>query len=94
MLQKKYTQKNNDTLIDVMLLLKNLWYFKKLVILGTLIATLLALFIIILFNNAPKKHNTSNYISAVLQGDLLENNDRIVAGLKSPEILKNTLTML
>ena len=94
MLQKKYTQKNNDTLIDVMLLLKNLWYFKKLVILGTLIATLLALFIIILFNNAPKKHNTSNYISAVLQGDLLENNDRIVAGLKSPEILKNTLKTL
>ena len=91
MLQKKYTKKNNDTLIDIVLLLKNWLYFKKLVIFGTLIATLLALFIVILFNNAPKKHNTSNYISAVAQGDLLKNNDRIIAGLRSTEILKNRI---
>ena len=94
MAQKKYTTKNNETFIDVELLLKNWWYFKKLVIFGSLIATLLALFIVILFNNAPLKINTSNYISAVLKGDLLVNNDRIVAGLRSAEILNKTLQTL
>ena len=93
MLKKISSTKNNDSLIDIVLLLKNWWYFKKLVIFGTLIATLLALFIIILFNNAPKKQS-SKYISAVVQGDLLGNNDRVVVGLKSPEILKNTLKTL
>ena len=94
MAQKKYTTKNNETLIDVVLLLKNWLYFKKLVIFGSLIAALLALFTVILFNNAPKKHNTSNYISAVVQGDLLANNDRIIAGLRSSEVIKNTLKNL
>ena len=94
MAQKKYTAKNNDAFIDGALLLKNWLYFKKLVIFGTLIVTLIAMFIIILFNNAPKQDNISKYISAIIQSDLLENNDRAIAGLKSPEILKKTLETL
>ena len=90
--KKKINDK--DAFVDILSLLRNWWYFKKLVIFGTLIITLLSLFIIILTNNTPKKSYKSEYVSAVVQGDLLDNNDRIIAGLTSPEIVKKTLETL
>ena len=81
---------NHDDMFDVMALIRQWWYHRKFVILGTIIITLIITFFLVLFNKALTNHN-QKYIMAILHGDLAENNSRIVAAFKSQEYLQEAI---
>ena len=83
----------NDDEIDIGQLLKKWWSFRKIIIFGTILITLLSTFILVLVNQASPNH-TIQFTRVILQGDLGENNSRIIAALNSREYIKESLDIL
>lgn len=82
-----------DDEIDISKLFKKWWSFRKLIVFGTLIITLIATFILILANEVylnKKQH----YVTAVLKGDLEDKNSLILAAFKSTPYIEEVLKIL
>lgn len=82
-----------DDEIDISKLFKKWWSFRKLIVFGTLIITLIATFILILANEVylnKKQH----YVTAVLKGDLQDKNSLILAAFKSTPYIEEVLKSL
>jgi hypothetical protein len=77
--------------IDYSLFLKKWWQYRRLVIFGTAIVSLLSLFFLVLLNQTLK---SGKYTSSILRGDLGKNNSTIIASLKSTEIIEDVLKTL
>jgi len=90
MISKKKVHIDNE-FIDILHFLKKWWYFKKLIIFGTVISTLLAAFILLLSIQTLK---SEKYISIILRGDLGTDNSIIGNALKSNKIITNVLKTL
>ena len=88
---KKFNQNNDE--IDVLEFLKKWWGFRKLVIIGTIIIGLITTFILI-FTDKIYMNNKQSYITAVLKGDLGENNSLIISAYKSQPYISETLKKL
>ena len=83
----------NDDEIDIGQLLKKWWSFRKIIIFGTILITLLSTFILVLYNQTFPNQKLQ-FTRAILQGDLGENNNRIIAALNSREYIKESLDIL
>ena len=84
---------HNSDEIDISELLKKWWSFRKLIIFGTLIISLVATFILILANEAylnKKQH----YITAVIKSDLGDKSSLILSAYKSQPYIIETLKNL
>ncbi len=88
---KKISQ--NEEEIDILELLKKWWSFRKLVFFGTIIVGLLSIFAIILSQNFFQNQK-QKYITTVLNGDLGQNNIRIISAFKSNEYIKEALNKI
>ena len=88
---KKISQ--NEEEIDILELLKKWWSFRKLVFFGTIIVGLLSIFAIILSQNLFQNQK-QKYITTVLNGDLGQNNIRIISAFKSNEYIKEALNKI
>ena len=88
---KKISQ--NEEEIDILELLKKWWSFRKLVFFGTIIVGLLSIFAIILSQNLFQNQK-QKYIITVLNGDLGQNNIRIISAFKSNEYIKEALNKI
>ena len=88
---KRYSEVEGD--IDLRQLLKQLWCNRKLIFFGTIIVALISSFILFL-SNKTFSDNKQSYVLTILNGDLGENNSRIVAALKSREYIGDTLLKL
>ena len=88
---KKISQ--NEEEIDILELLKKWWSFRKLVFFGTIIVGLLSIFAIILSQNFSQNQK-QKYITTVLNGDLGQNNIRIISAFKSNEYIKEALNKI
>ena len=88
---KKISQ--NEEEIDILELLKKWWSFRKLVFFGTIIVGLLSIFAIILSQNLFQNQK-QKYITTVLNGDLGQNNIRIISAFKSNEYIKEALNRI
>jgi len=87
-----YNIKNfNNEEIDISSLLKKSWYFRKLIVFGSLIIGALSLFILVLFNYTKE---SKNYTETIIQGDLGSKNSLIAETFKSNEIIDDTLKAL
>lgn len=83
----------NDDEIDIGQLLKKWWSFRKIIIFGTILITLLSTFILVLYNQTFPNQKLQ-FTRVILQGDLGENNNRIIAALNSREYIKESLDIL
>ena len=92
MASKKQISINEDE-IDIWQLLKKWWSFRKIIIFGTILITLLSTFILVLYNQTFPNQKLQ-FTRAILQGDLGENNNRIIAALNSREYIKESLDIL
>ena len=88
---KKINQNNDE--LDILKLLKKWWSFRKFVIFGTIIIGLIITSILI-FANKVFANKKQNYVTAVLKGDLGENNSLIVSAYKSQPYIIETLKNL
>ena len=88
---KKISQ--NEEEIDILELLKKWWSFRKLVFFGTIIVGLLSIFAIILSQNLFQNQK-QKYITTVLNGNLGQNNIRIISAFKSNEYIKEALNKI
>jgi LPS O-antigen subunit length determinant protein (WzzB/FepE family) len=73
---------HNSDEIDILELLKKWWSFRKLVIFGTLIISLIATFILILTNEAYL-NKKQNFVTAVIKSDLGDQSSLILSSYKS-----------
>ena len=83
----------SDDEIDIGQLLKKWWSFRKIIIFGTILITLLSTFILVLYNQTFPNQKLQ-FTRVILQGDLGENNNRIIAALNSREYIKESLDIL
>ena len=83
----------NDDEIDIGQLLKKWWSFRKIIIFGTILITLLSTFILVLYNQTFPNQKLQ-FTRVILQGDLGENNNRIIAALNSREYIQESLDIL
>jgi len=83
----------SDDEIDIGQLLKKWWSFRKIIIFGTILITLLSTFIIVLYNQTFPNQKLQ-FTRVILQGDLGENNNRIIAALNSREYIQESLDIL
>ena len=83
----------NDYEIDIGQLLKNCWSFRKIIIFGTILITLLSTFILV-FVSQTFPNQRIQFTRVILQGDLGENNNRIIAALNSREYIQESLNIL
>ena len=83
----------NDDEIDIGQLLKKWWSFRKIIIFGTILITLLSTFILVLYNQTFPNQRLQ-FTRVILQGDLGENNNRIIAALNSREYIQESLDIL
>ena len=88
---KKKIMHNDE--IDVSKLLKKWWSFKKKIIFGTILVSLLSTYILVLFNQTLPNQKIE-FIRIILHGDLGKNNHRIIAALNSREHIQETLNGL
>ena len=88
---KKNLRHNNE--IDILQLSRQWWHHRKLVFFGTILAALLSLFIIVIFDKTLS-YQKQKYVMAVLQGDLGDGNTRISSALRSSEYISETLMTL
>ena len=93
MASKKQISINEDE-IDIGQLLKKWWSFRKIIIFGTILITLLSTFILVLYNQTFPPNQKLQFTRVILQGDLGENNNRIIAALNSREYIKESLDIL
>ena len=84
----------SDDEIDIGQLLKKWWSFRKIIIFGTILITLLSTFILVLYNQTFPPNQKLQFTRVILQGDLGENNNRIIAALNSREYIKESLDIL
>ena len=92
MASKKQININDDEL-DIGQLLKKWWSFRKIIIFGTILITLLSTFILVLVNQTFPNQKLQ-FTRVILQGDLGENNNRIIAALNSREYIQESLNIL
>ena len=83
----------NDDEIDIGQLLKKWWSFRKIIIFSTILITLLSTFILVLYNQTFPNQKLQ-FTRVILQGDLGENNNRIIAALNSREYIQESLDIL
>lgn len=83
----------NDDEIDIGQLLKKWWSFRKIIIFGTILITLLSTFILV-FVSQTFPNQRIQFTRVILQGDLGENNNRIIAALSSREYIQESLDIL
>ena len=83
----------SDDEIDIGQLLKKWWSFRKIIIFGTILITLLSTFILVLYNQTFPNQKLQ-FTRVILQGDLGENNNRIIAALNSREYIQESLDIL
>ena len=83
----------SDDEIDIGQLLKKWWSFRKIIIFGTILITLFSTFILVLYNQTFPNQKLQ-FTRVILQGDLGENNNRIIAALNSREYIKESLDIL
>ena len=88
---KNYSEGEGE--IDLRQLLRQLWYNRKLIFFGTIFVALISTFILFL-TNKTFSDNKQSYVLTILNGDLGENNSRIVSALKSREYISDTLLKL
>ena len=93
MVLKKKIKHHSEDDIDVRQLFTQLWYNRKLIFFGTIFVALISLLILFLINKTFFD-NKQTYVMAILNGDLGENNSRIVAALNSREYINDTLIKL
>ena len=93
MASKKQNSINDDE-INIGQLLKKWWSFRKIIIFGTILITLLSTFILVLYNQTFPPNQKLQFTRVILQGDLGENNNRIIAALNSREYIKESLDIL
>ena len=79
--------------IDLRQLSGQVWYNRKLIFFGTIFVALISTFILFL-TNKTFSDNKQSYVMTLLNGDLGENNSRIVSALKSREYISDTLLQL
>ena len=84
---------HNSDEIDISELLKKWWSFRKLIIFGTLIISLVATFILILANEAHL-NKKQNYVTAVIKSDLGDKSSLILSAYKSQPYIIETLKRL
>lgn len=92
-LKKKINRFSEDD-IDVRQLFRQFWYNRKLIFFGTIFVGLISLLALFLANKTFFFNNKQSYVMAILNGDLGENNSRIVSALKSREYIGDTLMKL
>ena len=92
-LKKKIKHSSEDN-IDVRQLSRQFWYNRKLIFFGTIFVALISLLTLFLTNKIFFFNNKQSYVTTVLNGDLGENNSRIVSALKSREYIGDTLMKL
>ena len=92
---KKKTKHSSESEgeIDLIQLSIQLWYNRKLIFFGTIFVALISLLILFL-TNKTFSDNKQSYVLTILNGDLGENNSRIVSALKSREYISDTLLQL
>jgi len=83
----------NDDEIDIGQLLKKWYSFRKIIIFGTILITLLSTFILILVNQTSSNHRIQ-FTRVILQGDLGEENHLIISALNSREYIQDSLNIL
>ena len=83
----------SDDEIDIGQLLKKWWSFRKIIIFGTILITLLSTFILV-FVSQTFPNQKLQFTRVILQGDLGENNNRIIAALNSREYIQESLNIL
>ena len=83
----------SDDEIDIGQLLKKWWSFRKIIIFSTILITLLSTFILVLYNQTFPNQKLQ-FTRVILQGDLGENNNRIIAALNSREYIQESLDIL
>lgn len=88
---KHYSEGEGE--IDFRQLFRQLWYNRKLIFFGTIFVALISTFILFL-TNKTFSDNKQSYVMTILNGDLGENNSRIVSALKSREYINDTLIQL
>jgi hypothetical protein len=93
MAPKKKIKHYSEDDFDVSQLSRQLWYNRKLIFFGTIFVALISTFILFL-TNKTFSDNKQSYVLTILNGDLGENNSRIVSALKSREYINETLTKL
>ena len=95
MASKKKTKHYNESEdeIDLRQLSRQLWYNRKLIFFGTIFVALISSLILFL-TNKTFFDNKQSYVMTILNGDLGENNSRIVSALKSNEYISDTLIKL
>lgn len=81
-----------DDEIDIRLILKKWWIYRKFVFFGTVIVALLAFFILIFSNNVIQNARLS-YVTSVVKNDY-QNNSRVIAAYKSESNVKKVLKKL
>ena len=82
-----------DDEINILELLKKWWSFRKLIVFGTLIITLIATFILI-FTNKVYQNKQQHYVTAVLKSDLSDKNSLILSAFKSTPYIEEVLKSL
>ena len=82
-----------DDEINILELLKKWWSFRKLIVFGTLIITLIATFILI-FTNKVYQNKQQHYVAAVLKSDLGDKNSLILSAFKSTPYIEEVLKSL
>jgi len=82
-----------DDEIDISKLFKKWWSFRKLIVFGTLIITLIATFILI-FTNKVYQNKQQHYVTAVLKSDLGDKNSLILSAFKSTPYIEEVLKSL
>ena len=93
MAPKKKIRHSSDDDFDVVQLFRQLWYNRKLIFFGTIFVALISLLIVFL-TNKTFSDNKQSYVMILLNGDLGNNNSRIVSALKSREYISDTLIQL
>ena len=93
MAPKKKIKHYSEDDFDVSQLSRQLWYNRKLIFFGTIFVALISLLILFL-TNKTFSDNKQSYVLTILNGDLGENNSRIVSALKSREYISDTLLQL
>ena len=84
---------HNSDEIDISELLKKWWSYKKLIIFGTLIVSLVATFILILVDEVHL-NKKQHYITAVIKSDLGDKSSLILSAYKSQPYMIETLKNL
>ena len=93
MAPKKKIKHYSEDDFDVSQLSRQLWYNRKLIFFGTIFVALISPLILFL-TNKTFSDNKQSYVMTILNGDLGENNSRIVSALKSREYISDTLLQL